>query len=233
MLFCQDKWYHNRWRNVHKGERCFIVGTGPSINDTNLDLLKGEVIFGVNQCYNLPQLDYRYYCIFDVKVAEIHREKILTFVRNRKIPLFAHKGICNHALGGRAIPYRVKKKGKYGSFNNFFSGGGSVVGVALQIAFCMGFSKSCLIGCDCKHHEDQSKNHFDGSPVDNVLRVGVENWDWVFRCYKSALDFYNSDNREIINCTVGGDLEVFPRRSLEEEIYYYDKSYNPYQATQF
>ena len=30
--------------------RCFILGNGPSLNETNLDLLVGEVSFGVNRC---------------------------------------------------------------------------------------------------------------------------------------------------------------------------------------
>lgn len=220
MLFCQDKWYRTEWRDLHKGDRCFIVGTGPSLIDTNLDLLKGEIIFGVNQCYNLPQLDYRYYCVFDVKVAVIHREKILTFVRNRRIPLFATRTCNRHSFGGRAVPYRISDPGNgvYGDFTNALVKGGSVVGMALQIAYYMGFSRSCLIGCDCKHYEDQSKNHFDGSPVDNVLRVGDKNWDNVFEYYELARDCYNADGREVINCTVGGDLEVFPRRSLEDEV---------------
>jgi hypothetical protein len=32
-----------RYRDKHKGDRCIIIGNGPSLNRTNLDLLEGEV----------------------------------------------------------------------------------------------------------------------------------------------------------------------------------------------
>lgn len=39
------------FKNKHQGERCFILGTGPSINQQNLSLLKGELCFAVSHFF--------------------------------------------------------------------------------------------------------------------------------------------------------------------------------------
>lgn len=39
----------SKFKNIHQGERCFILGNGPSLNKVNFSLLKNEVTFSVNQ----------------------------------------------------------------------------------------------------------------------------------------------------------------------------------------
>lgn len=40
-----------QFKNIHGGKRCFIIGTGSSLNKTNLNLLKDEICFGINTLY--------------------------------------------------------------------------------------------------------------------------------------------------------------------------------------
>ena len=40
---------NEKFKNIHAGERCFIMGNGPSIKNIDLSLLKDEYVFGVNQ----------------------------------------------------------------------------------------------------------------------------------------------------------------------------------------
>ena len=35
-------------RNIHKGEKCYILGTGSSLNDFDFTLIKDEIVFGCN-----------------------------------------------------------------------------------------------------------------------------------------------------------------------------------------
>lgn len=44
-------------KNIHRGERCFILGNGPSINDINLNLLKNDQVFVVNDFIRHPQFE--------------------------------------------------------------------------------------------------------------------------------------------------------------------------------
>ncbi len=43
--------------NTHKGERCFIIGCGPSLNDTDLELLADEFTFTVNYFMKSPMYE--------------------------------------------------------------------------------------------------------------------------------------------------------------------------------
>ena len=40
---------NKKYKNCELGKRCFILGNGPSLNDINIELLKNEEIFTVNQ----------------------------------------------------------------------------------------------------------------------------------------------------------------------------------------
>ena len=67
-------------KNIHKYPRCFLVGTGPSLNKTPLHLLEKEIIFGTNTLYKLlHKLDILplYYCVSDGNVWDKHKEGIL------------------------------------------------------------------------------------------------------------------------------------------------------------
>lgn len=43
-----------RYRNIHKGERCFVLGNGPSLNSQDLSLLEKEIVFTCNQIARNP-----------------------------------------------------------------------------------------------------------------------------------------------------------------------------------
>ena len=60
-----------RFKDIHKGERCFIIGTGPSLNLINFNLIKDEIIFGVNTPHTgLPKFGITcdYYAVSDVDI---------------------------------------------------------------------------------------------------------------------------------------------------------------------
>lgn len=55
----------------HKGERCFIVLNGPSINNHDLSPLKDEVVFATNYFFRAPIckiVEPNYYCWLDAKI---------------------------------------------------------------------------------------------------------------------------------------------------------------------
>jgi len=42
---------NNELKNIHKGKRCFILGSGTSIEDEDLKPLKNEIVFALNNFY--------------------------------------------------------------------------------------------------------------------------------------------------------------------------------------
>jgi hypothetical protein len=106
---------------------------------------------------------------------------------------------------------------EWGNIENGFYAGATVTGSAMQIAYYMGFHRVCLLGCDCDYGLDSSRFHFDGSLIDNPAG-STRTWGNIFLQYALHYEQFLANGREVVNCTVGGKLEVFPRVSLEDEI---------------
>jgi hypothetical protein len=47
-------------KDIHKGKRAFIIGNGPSLKQTDLGKLKGEITFGMNRIYLMfPEMGFK------------------------------------------------------------------------------------------------------------------------------------------------------------------------------
>ncbi len=47
-------------KDIHRGQRCFIIGNGPSLKQTDLSLLKDEFTFGMNRIYlGFPEMGFQ------------------------------------------------------------------------------------------------------------------------------------------------------------------------------
>lgn len=71
-----------KYKDIHKGKRCFLIGSGPSLKTEDLDLLyeNGEITFASNKIFKLyNQTDWRpnYYCVTDYKVIKQYYDEIL------------------------------------------------------------------------------------------------------------------------------------------------------------
>lgn len=61
-----------RLKDSHKGERCFLIGNGPSLTGEDLHLLKDEYTFGTNMVYKIfDKTDWRpsFHCVSDTIYA--------------------------------------------------------------------------------------------------------------------------------------------------------------------
>ncbi len=62
-------------KDIHVGKRCFILGTGPSIQNQDLTLLKNEIVIGVSGLFNHKDIDViqpNYYVL--APVFEYHKK---------------------------------------------------------------------------------------------------------------------------------------------------------------
>jgi len=57
-------------KNIHKGQRAFIIGNGPSLRKTDPNLLQNEITFGCNAIFLMPNFQPTYYFVEDILVAE-------------------------------------------------------------------------------------------------------------------------------------------------------------------
>ena len=76
-----------RYHNIHIGKRCFVIGNGPSLKQTESTLLNGEYTFCTNRIYlMLDQLGFTpsYYVVSNDLIVEQcagHRETVDAEVR--------------------------------------------------------------------------------------------------------------------------------------------------------
>lgn len=221
-------------KNSHKGERCFFIGTGPSLDVKDVEQLAGEQVFIFNYGITLcDKISYKpdYYLIVDPTCYRDVEQYIDTDKVKNSIVVdmvdFAG-GITNikndeewiHLPGYRAFFYLQRALGTKWSFSNridkgVFSGG-SIVYFCYQLAVYMGFDEIYLLGMDCDYSKD--KVHFISvnNETDKKLRDNAGWYNNTFLKMHSCAAYYcKKYNVSVYNLTPGGKLEVFQRKTLE------------------
>jgi hypothetical protein len=100
--------------------------------------------------------------------------------------------------------------------------GATVTYVTLQIAYYLGFQQAILIGVDHRfsaqgrpHQEvvqtGNDADHFDPAYFGKGSRWNLPDLATSETAYRLARDAFERDGRQILDATVGGALEVFPR----------------------
>ncbi len=212
-------------KNSHKGERCFILGNGPSLNNTDLDMIRNEVTFGLNRIYLLfPKAGFQ--TTFLVSVNDLVLQQIAEEMIALQMPKFitwrARKWL-------KKDPNTIFIDSDFTGPENFSSDatgrifeGFTVTYVALQLAFFMGFEKVILIGVD---HNDTTKgkpneaivsqgddpNHFAANYFGKGFKWQLPDYEGSERAYTMARDAYQAAGRQVLDATVGGKLMIFPK----------------------
>lgn len=222
------------YKGIHQGQRCFIIGSGPSLKIEDVESLKDEWTFGVNADFMLyDQTEWRasYYTIIDNTCVQ----KYADFVDNESLKAFFYgswsayhgkKGIClpvhnanNHvifSIWNKMFPKLFPVAQFSDDIAKVVYTGKSVVYTTLQIAAYMGFEEIYLLGVDCNYRQDnmygQGINHKDKYAKQHKYQNG----DMMIPQYEIAQKWAEEHGIKIYNATRGGMLEAFPRKNLEE-----------------
>jgi len=166
-------------KDRHRGERCFIFATGPSLLKMDLNGLESETIFGVNQGIHFLRernLRPRYYAIIDDLFLKPDYDDFF----EELIPNLRDDEVC--LLTSLEIQDSIKKRGLscniYGVrqmlVSSYWDNSGlpvsldmtkpipgflSVVHFALSSALYMGFKDIYLLGCDMNYFLDPDANY--------------------------------------------------------------------------
>lgn len=160
---------NQRYKNKHSGERCFIVGNGPSIREQDLSLLGNEMVFTVNQIARNPQFyklntNYHLWADPDFFKTELVCEGDYQLLRIMKqLPkdtecFFPYHCAVNYI--NKFELYNDININYYSSselvneeeeidFTEFIRNGSTVVQYAIRLAIYMGFKEIYLLGCEC------------------------------------------------------------------------------------
>jgi hypothetical protein len=218
-------------RDVHRGETCVIIGNGPSLRSTDISLLRDQYTFGLNRVY-LAFDDWGFSTTYHVSVNKYVAEQSGAEMAALRAPLFTTiDNLDSFRDFERDTTYLWNKRhpGFYGDVRRGVWEGATVTYVAMQLAFHMGFRRAVLVGVDHRFastgpahrlvtSESDDPNHF----LPNYFGPGY-NWqlpdlETSEIAYAMAKRAYENDGREVIDATVDGALQVFPKMELSSAL---------------
>lgn len=224
--------YVRQFKNIHAGERCVIIGNGPSLRDTDLSLLHDEYTFGLNRIYLMfDELGFE--TNFHVVINRHVVEQCADDFRKINAPLFTtaqNRVFLDDAV---ATAYLNTIVGLWPYFSRDASRGVwegyTVTYVAMQLAYYMGFSAVVLIGVDHRFAVNGTPNqlvestgpdtsHFDPRYFPKGFKWQLPDLENSEIAYRLARKSFEDDGRSIVDATVGGALTVFPKSSLAEAL---------------
>lgn len=214
-------------KNIHEGKRCFIVGTGPSLDVKQLDLLKNEYTFSMNSIVlSFKDTEWRptYYVIQDGRAYRTLKEKIDYYnmenvfigISNRFRSIFINK-ISNKNFNRYyyfpvyPFPEKDIKELKFSSncYEQVYDGA-TITYSIMQLAVYMGFKEIYLLGIDCDYTSKGKKNIVEYVKNNN----GIETENKMLSAYVCAKKYADKHNIKIYNASEKGKLNIFEKKQL-------------------
>lgn len=231
-------WHYNyrtqikKYYNIHKGEDCFIIGNGPSLNKMDLAPLNKYVLFGQNKIHMIFEkcrLNLSYHVAVNPLVIEQMQDVIAS--SSLGCPSFLSASSSRMFSQANTNVFKLHMDGPWTFSKDLsipISEGFTVTFVSMQIAFYMGFRNVFLIGVD--HNFKQAgkpneKQEFKGEDINHFHPDYFKGQQWHLAdvegndaSYALAKHQFHSDGREIFDATVDGKLTLFEKVSFEEAL---------------
>jgi hypothetical protein len=242
----KDEWLSEN-KNQHLHKRCFILATGPSLNLVDLSKLKDEYTIGVNGIYKISkEINMKYFIYVSSWYWKHHIDGIKTvYCKRRFLPtdlkaeldsdvptswINVNKPIYYSQEGyPNSVPHDFSQE-----VERYFEAGGTVIFLALQLAYHLGFKEVIILGLDHnykgndfeekKHlgyHYDTSNGdsaHFDKDYVPTGIQYHVD-LEAMENGYKMAKEYFEKDGRKILNASPGTKLDVFEKVNYADLFY--------------
>lgn len=225
----------SKFENVHKNQKCFIIGTGPSLRIEDLELLcrKECITFASNQIFKIfEKCNWRpdYYMVSDYKIISqyydeiVNIENIEIFIADialsNECDLLDRQRLEKDNINVFTLLHKESWNTKLQKMLPDFSSapdhcimkGFTVTYGLMQLAAYMGFSEIYLLGVDFDYGtEEQKYKHFIENYHKEGELVNKPSLDKCLSAYQKAEIYSKEHGFKIYNATRGGKLEVFER----------------------
>lgn len=231
-----------KWQTLKgkfSGKRIFIIGNGPSLNETPMYFLKNEY----TMCFNrfgllrerLSWFPHFYVVTDDLVIQDMHEEinsSVLPFVKYAFFPDIHPSNVeFKSYIRQRENVYWLNTDKPDFTLDLPRCGiNKTVVNAGIQIAGFMGFSEIYLIGVDMSFTDhkvkklssrnwkadDHDPNHFDPRYFGKGRKYHNPTVHEILERFKEAKAFFDPKGIKIYNAGIGGKLEVFPRVEFSE-----------------
>lgn len=215
-------------KDSKKGKRCFIIGNGPSLRATDLDLLIGEDCFAANRLYMIySKTKWRptYYTVVDWhgigRDTSESLEAEIVFLGDyywRKNKPQGDNIIVFY--GNRLLDTKQESFRFSDDITKRVYLGATVTFANLQIACYMGYDEIYLLGIDHNYayvkdasgklirNQEVANSHFFKDEQSKNVYGDMEG---MTNAYLTAKKYADQHGVKIYNATRGGKLEVFER----------------------
>ncbi len=217
-----------KYKDMYRGERCFIIGNGPSLKKEDLEKISNEITFASNRIYVLFDKTYwrpTFYFCQDPTLIRSCKEDIdaidTSIVKFIKPTGQKRYDIRNAVYFDNNYDYSFKRKKPPFSSDPEVTvyDGLSVTYTAIQFAVYMGFQEIYLLGVDSNYSVSNrviNKNSYADERMYDPEKIGMPpDIEYTFSAYESAREYAESHNIKIYNATRGGKLEIFERTNFD------------------
>lgn len=234
-LRTSDCYYLKTLRGIHAGERCFILGNGPSLNAADCEKLIGEYTFASNRIYAMfKETAWRptYYMAIDREFLSERGKELESY----ELGHMFIGSYCKHKFDKGLnevtriycdrLDFDIDLKAwndrqAYISedVSDHICPGHTVTFYAIQMAIYMGFREIYLLGVDNSYsvylnkdgnvvRNDKVDDYFDRKKYMTSTYSVPASFDYA---YGAAREYCDNHGIIIRNATRGGKLEVFER----------------------
>lgn len=221
-------------KNMYRGQRAIIIGNGPSLRSMDLSVLEAELTFGLNRAYLMfDDIGFSTTFLLATEQNVIEQFGGDMAATNSEVML-SHRFAGSLGLPSTTLQFLSRAFPSFGYDPLFwgFHDGNTVTYTAMQLAFYLGFEQAILIGVDhsftvpkethAQHAvvvaEDDDPNHFSPAYFGRGIKWMLPDLDGSEVSYRRARSAWESAGRSILDATVDGKLEVFPKVSWSDVV---------------
>ncbi len=219
-------------KNLRHSDECFIIGNGPSLNNIDLNRIKGKDSFCVNHFYRQPKDNYEstFYLGIDEGFLKGENREYIKKIRKEYPNIvmmlkydFADATDIEWDLDRTFFLY--SKQFQYGNEIRYDCTSNmtaciNVVLQCIQVAMYMGYKKIYLLGCDFGAILQKDQQHFYGSNPGGIIEVSNGNRTrWGSMAFFHHYALQNKAKKlgiEIINLTEGSLIDAYPFEDIDD-----------------
>ncbi len=219
-----------KFKDLHKGQDCFILGNGPSLNKMDLTPLANYHTFGQNKIFLIfEKVDLN--LSYLVSVNQLVIEQSAREFEAMNCPVFLSHTAAKGVVKDQDNIQRMHTQNIWSFYEDIsqpICEGNTVTFVSLQLAYYMGFRRVFLIGVDHSFKQSGASHEvqtYEGDDENHFHPDYFKGQKWQLAdvygsevSYHLANYFYQKDGRQILDATPGGKLEVFPKIAFEQAL---------------
>lgn len=224
-------------RNLYWNAACFVVASGPSLKDVDLDVVRkpGILTIGLNNSPKMFRPDL-WVCVDEPArfLESVWRDpKIMKFCGTGKFrkPIWDHDKWEYSSTLVEECPniIHVERNSEFNAERYLYEdtvnwgnskqhgGGRSCFVAAIKIMYVLGIRRVYLLGVDFRMTPNY-RYSFEEQRTGNAVKNNQSSYLRILSYFTQLAPYFKKANYQVINCTKGSDLTILPYMDIEEAV---------------